>query len=414
MERLRAHRFELDPTDRQRTAFRRAADLARKAYNWGLAERERDYRERVQPARERGERVRSLTTIDQMTRWRAIQDAEFPWAREFSSRIPRHALIDLDRAYQNWWAHRARHPRYKAKNRARAAFRLSEGVCVDARHVALPRMGAVRLKGHPDGRVRGTIKQATVSEMAGRWYVSLLVSEDAPEIIMRVPASDAEIVGVDVGLRHSLVLSTGEVIQGPRALKANLIRLRRAQQALARSQRSSARRRRKVARVARLHARVANIRRDWQHRVSDDLTCRFAVVGHEDLNVRGLSCHRGHNGRSWADLGIAELFRQLDYKAAWRGNTIVVVDRWYPSSKTCSACGARNTSLKRGDETFVCPACGIRLDRDLNAAINLRPVAVIPPETQNARRGNVRPRSAPPVLWQIPLKREPAGGRLAA
>ena len=275
-------------------------------------------------------------------------------------------------------------------------------------------MGRIRIKGHPGHRVTGTIKQATVSEQAGRWFVAILTAEDVAEVTLRSPATPDEIVGIDAGLRNSLTLSNGEVISGPRALAASLRRLARYSRVMSRRQQGSGRRKTARARVAREHAKVANVRRNWQHGVSDDLTRRFAVIGHETLAVKNLSNKKNHNGRAWADLGIAELFRQVGYKAAWRGVTVVKADRWYPSSKTCSSCGAKHQHLKRGDTVFLCSRCGFRLDRDLNAARNLRPVAAIPVETQNARGGNVRPRPAQPVLWQIPLKREPASGCRAA
>lgn len=137
-------------------------------------------------------------------------------------------------------------------------------------------------------------------------------------------------MGIDVGLKQSLVLSTGEVIQGPRALEVSLLKLRRAQKAASRSQRNSGRRKVKVARVARIHLRVANVRGNWLHKVSNRLTKEHAIIGHEGLNIRGLASKKRRQGRAWADLGAPELFRQLAYKAAWRGVTVVVADRFYP------------------------------------------------------------------------------------
>jgi putative transposase len=153
------------------------------------------------------------------------------------------------------------------------------------------------------------------------------------------------------------------------------------------------RRAKKVLAVARTHARVADIRTPF-HGVSDRLTREFAAVGHEGLNLDGLSRRGHHQGRAWADLGIAELFRQLAYKGAWRGVPIVVADRFYPSSQLCNRCGWRNHALTLKERTFACASCGLVLDRDLNAALNLRPVAAMPAETQNARGGIVSPGSA--------------------
>jgi putative transposase len=167
------------------------------------------------------------------------------------------------------------------------------------------------------------------------------------------------------------------------------------------------RRRRKVARVARTHARVANIRGHWLHQVSDRLTREYAVIGHEKLALKNMANRKRRLGRALADLGAGELFRQLAYKASWRGVEIVVADRFYPSSQLCSGCGWRNLSLSLKDRVFTClnPACGLVIDRDHNAALNLCPVAVKPTETLNARGGRIRPDSD---AWHIPLKREPS------
>lgn len=269
------------------------------------------------------------------------------------------------------------------------------------------------------------IRFATVGERAGRWYVALTVQQ-----AMSDPASLAPIgepIGIDIGLRHALTLSTGEVIDSPKPLAVSLRKLRRRQRALARSEAArkrqelvlreqgrlgakerlprSARQQSKQRQVARLYARIANIRANWLHGVSNRLTRQYPVIGHEKLAIKNLSNKQRHNGRAWADLGAGELFRQIAYKAAWRGVTVVVADRFYPSSQLCSSCGYRKRDLTLRDRIFVCPACGLRLDRDDNAAINLRPVAVIPTETLNARGGNVSPSprgTSVTVLWQIP------------
>jgi putative transposase len=415
METLRGYRFELDPNDRQRTQLTRAAGLARFVWNWGLAARQDHYEQVVKPARERGEKVSGLSRFDQINAWNAVKDEVAPWAREHSSRIAEYALDDLEAAYAAWFRglktkRRVGRPRFKVKDRSPARFRTRGGVSVDANGVSLPRIGRLRIKGKtcrvPDD---ATIRFATVSERAGRWYVSLTVRETIAEPVTPV----GEPVGIDVGLAHSVVLSTGDVIESPRVLRANLARLRRAQKALSRSQRNSARRKKDAARVARLHARVANVRSAWLHGVSNRLTREHAVIGHEDLALAGLIRRRRgfRHARAWSDLGAGELFRQLAYKAAWRGVTIVTADRSHPSSQLCSGCGAQNRALTLKDRTFSCPACGLLIDRDHNAALNLRPVAVMPTETLNARRGGVSPGSE--TTWQLPLKREPSPAPVA-
>jgi putative transposase len=410
MEVHSAYRFEIDPSDRQRTNLRRSAGLSHKAWNWGLGERKADYETRVKPARERGETVRSITAFDQINAWNKAKVEIAPWACEHSSRIPEHALTALDKSYKAWWAalksgRRAGPPRFKTRGKCKESFTTHGAIKVDPTGITLPRIGRLRIKGSTR-RVQGKILTATVSRTADRWFLSLTVERDIDEPI--VPNGGP--VGIDMGLTQSLVLSTGEVIQGPRALKTSLVKLRRAQKAVARSQRNSGRRKVKVVKVARIHARVANVRGNWLHGVSDRLTREHAVIGHEDLNIRGLASRKSRQGRAWADLGAGELFRQIAYKAAWRGVTVVVADRFYPSSQLCSNCGFKHAALTLKDRQFICPSCGFTSDRDLNSAFNLRPVAVMPTETLNARGGGVSPDSN---VWQIPMKREPRSGMVA-
>lgn len=192
--------------------------------------------------------------------------------------IPEHALSSLDKAYKAWWkalksGRRAGPPRFKARGKCRESFTTHGIIKVDATGITLPRLGRLRIKGSTR-RVAGRILTATVSRTADRWFLSLTAERD----IATPTAPVGGPVGIDVGLTQSLVLSTGEVIQGPRALKVSLAKLRRAQKAVARSQRSSNRRKAKVAAVAGIHARVANIRNDWLHNVSDRLTREHAVT----------------------------------------------------------------------------------------------------------------------------------------
>lgn len=181
--------------------------------------------------------------------------------------------------------------------------------------------------------------------------------------------------GVDLGVSALATLSTGETITGPKPHKALLGRLQRLSRSLSRKQKGSANRAKAKAKLARLHARIANIRMDALHKLTSDLTRRFHTIGIEDLNVRGMVKNR-HLARSIADMGFFEFRRQLTYKAAMRGGQVVVADRWFASSKTCSACGHKLENLPLSARAWTCPSCGKTHDRDTNAAINLKHMAV--------------------------------------
>ena len=214
-------------------------------------------------------------------------------------------------------------------------------------------------------------------------------------------------VGVDVGVKELAVLSDGTVIHNPRTLGSGLKRLRRAQRTLSRKAKGSNRRRRARERVARLHARIANRRSDMLNKLTDTLSRTYADIGVEDLNVAGMV--RNHRlARAVEDASFAELRRQLAYKTARTGARLHVIDRYYPSSRTCSACGTVKAKLSLSERVYHCEKCGLTIDRDLNAAINIQ-VAGSAPETLNARGGDIRRADAKRQATPSPVKREPSG-----
>jgi putative transposase len=221
-------------------------------------------------------------------------------------------------------------------------------------------------------RFTGKILSATISRVADRWFVSITVDVPDPQL---PKAENQGVVGVDLGVSALATLSTGEVIPGPKPHKALLSRLRRLSRSLSRKQRGSANRAKAKAKLARLHARIAAIRQDALHKLTTSLTRRFHTIAIEDLNVHGMMANR-HLARSIADMSFFELRRQLQYKAAMRGGQVVVADRFFASSKTCSACGHKLETLPLSVREWTCPACGIVHDRDVNAAKNLERLAL--------------------------------------
>jgi putative transposase len=293
----------------------------------------------------------------------------------------------------------------------------------DERHVVLPRIGRVRTCEdtsallRPVRDVRARILNATVSYETGPWFVAF-----GCEVKRQVVASNGhdDTVGVDVGVLTLATLSTGEVVPGPRALRVGLRKLRRLSRHHSHSQRGSANRRKAATRLARHHARGANLRRDHLHKLTTRLAKNHGRIVVEDLNVSGMSRSargtRDQPGRSvrrgLADASFGELHRQLQYKCRWYGAELVVADRFFPSSRTCSRCGAALADLQLAERTFRCQSCGLSLDRDLNAAINLAgwahpDVAGSAPETRNAC-----PRGGQPALCAVaPMTQETGASR---
>lgn len=356
---LLAHKIALDPNAAQAVYFARASGTARFAYNWALAEWQRQYKAGEKPSEVSLRRQLNTNKRDQ-----------FVWMFDVTKCAVQEAIIDLGAAYRAFFEKRGKYPRFKRKT-DRAAFCAANEAGTfraDGERIKLPVIGWVRMR--EAVRFSGPLKRATVSREAGRWFVSLMIETDDVRPVMQPGA----VVGVDLGVSALATLSTGEVIEGPKSHKAALRRLRRANKAQARKRRGSANFRKAKARLGRLHARIANIRRDATHKLTTDLAKTYRVIGIEDLNVRGMSANR-HLARAVMDGGFFELRRQLDYKARLYGSRIVVASRWYPSSKTCSCCGVIKPTLDLAERMFRCTDCGFEAGRDHNAALNLAGMA---------------------------------------
>jgi putative transposase len=419
---------------------------ARFTFNWGLAL----VKERLD-ARKQGEEVFLPWSYHALyTEWRQARDEVAPWRGEVPYTAFLTGLEGLGRGLQGFSrarkaGRRAGFPRFRAKGRCPERIFFMHADChpVDARWIKIPRLGLVRssesvnklnrlLARDPKARiVRSTLTQKS----PGRWFISFSVERSPKRRHARRPDS---VVGVDLGIRALATLSTGERIENRRPLERSLRVLARHQRRLNRQRRAnnpgnysadgrvkpglrewerSERMKRTADRVRRLHERIANLRREASHRLTTSLTHEFGVIGVESLNLTGMLRDR-HISRSLTDAGLGEILRQLRYKASWSAVTLVAADRFYPSSKTCSSCGEVKAKLSRSEVVFNCDQCGLVLDRDENAALNLAQLALeathsegrrthLAPtggERLNARRGQVRPGS--PGVGRSPLKRE--------
>ncbi|WP_127504367.1 IS607 family element RNA-guided endonuclease TnpB [Actinoplanes solisilvae] len=433
MKTIQAYRFALDLTPVQHRNVLAHAGAARVAHNWALA--------RVKAVMGQRAAERSYCVSDGMLTpalswslaglrklWNAAKPQVAPWWAEVSKEAFNTGLDALARGLKNWADSRTGKragraigfPRFKSRRRTTPSVRFTTGairVEPDRKHVVLPRMG--RLKLHESARKlarrleAGTarILSATVRRDGGRWHVSFTVEVDRAE---RTPTRPDSVIGVDVGIKHLAVLSTGDLVPNPRHLASAQARLRALGRAVSRKtgpdrrtgQRPSDRWRRAAARLGRAHARVAHLRRDTTHKLTNKLAATYGTVVVEDLNVAGMLTNR-RLARHIADAGFAELRRQLAYKTAWNGGRLLVADRWYPSSKTCSACGAVKTKLALSEREYRCEACGLVLDRDRNAALNLAALAAL---FDTAGSGPVAARGADQktrVCGQVAVKREP-------
>lgn len=380
IEIVRAYKTELDPTVEQRRLLVKHVGAARWAYNWGLGEKIK--------AREAG---RMPTAIDLHRRLNRLKKTDFPWLYEVSKCAPQEALRDLDRALRNFRrmdrrGRRAGFPRFKSRKRGLGTCRLTGSIVVGERSIQLPRVGRVRLKERRYLPTAGVhVLSATISERAGRWFISLNVEQDIPTVQSRGPAA-----GVDLGLVRIATVSDGTMFPSPRTLPRLQRKLRRAQKALSRRRRGSRNRTRAAREVARTYARIADARTDLLHKVTTHLTRTKSVIGVEDLNASGMLKNRCI-AKAVSEAAFHRFRSLLEYKARWYGVSVVVASRSFPSSKTCSVCGYRRDEMPLSLRTFRCPSCCAELDRDLNAALNLLAVAVSCTDTQNTCGEDVSP-----------------------
>ena len=284
-----AHKIALDPSNVQATYFAKAAGVARFAYNWALAEWKRQY--------DAWKADNSLPKPSQAALGRqlnAIKLEQFPWMLEVTKNAPQMAIIQLGQAFKNFFAGRAKYPKFRKKG-AHDRFTLTNDLfSVEGSRIRIPKLGWVRMR--ESLRFAGKIMSATISRVADRWFVSIVVDTEDPP---KRKAENQGIVGVDLGVSALATLSTGETITGPKPHKALLDRLRRLSRNLSRKQKGSRNRQKAKAKLARLHARIANIRADALHKLTSDITRRFHTVGIEDLNVRGMmATHQVRRGRA--------------------------------------------------------------------------------------------------------------------
>jgi IS605 OrfB family transposase len=424
MKITRGYKTELDPTGKQTLLLTQCAGVSRFAYNYGLARKKEVY----------AQTGKQISAIDLMKELTARKQTDLPWLKNVSKWVYQNALRHVDEALGHFFRRlRERKagkphkqlgfPSFKKKSRGLGSFQLDAPIRVWASRIQLPKLGIIRLKERNYIPTAGVnILSATVSERAGRWYVSVLVVEDVEE---PVPAS-GEPIGVDLGVKTLAVCSgTRPDIPNPQALRANLKRLSRLQRHLSRCQKGSANREKARKLVARQHARIANIREDALHQATASLTHaaltpsdrlqlttflaaqfptpktkaeaekqkkqikklihrtsegnapnRPQILVLEDLHVKGMMKNRKLS-RAIADVGFAEFKRQIAYKSVWNGEGLFVADRFYPSTKRCSRCGQVKETMELSERTYRChqEGCDLVMDRDKNAAENLADLA---------------------------------------
>ena len=369
----RAYRYRFYPTEEQARQLAQTFGCCRFVYNWGLATRKHAY----------FHEGKSLHYNDLAAMLPSLKE-QYPWLREVSSVPVQQALRHLERAYINFFEGRADYPVFKTKRSDQSATYAANAFAWDGSTLTLAKMDApLAIVWHrplPEGAKPSSV--TVTRDSAGRYFVSILVREE----IKPLPIT-SKMVGLDLGLKSFVVTSDGEEIANSQYYRRDEKKLAKAQRKHARKKKGSQNRKKAQRKVARIHARIADRRRNYQHQLSTSIMHENQVVCVESLAVKNM-VKNPYLSKSISDVGWGEFVRQLGYKAKWYGRTLVKIDQWYPSSKTCSACGYILDSLDLSIRTWVCPACGTRHDRDTNAARNVLTEGL---SALNACGGNVRP-----------------------
>ncbi len=398
-----ATKIRLYPNAAQQDLIARQLGCVRFVWNKALALKKAAWEERREP-------LSIHTLITMLPVWKA---GDHPWLKDADSQALQTTLRHLDRAYAHFFARRAQFPHFKKKHAGRQSYAYPQRVKVEDGKVLLPKIGWVKAVVHRE--IMGVIKTVTVSRSATGKYYAAVLTEDGkalPEPVRHLE----HVTGIDLGLHDAVTTSDGAKTPNPRFLRRALKNLRRKQQSLSRKVEAAKGRCAAAGRpvadlrdyfgnniaqarqqVARAHERVRDARTDWQHQVSRQLADENQAVCAETLNVKGMMKNR-RLSRAIADVGWAGLVTKIEAKLKAQGGYLVRVDRFFPSSKTCSRCGAKNTDLTLKDRTWTCAACGTTHDRDVNAAINIRQQGILQLKAAglsvSAHGGSVNP---PPI-----------------
>ncbi|WDV51348.1 RNA-guided endonuclease TnpB family protein [Streptomyces coeruleorubidus] len=391
----RAFKYRFYPTDAQAAELSRTFGCVRKVYNMALAARTEAWA--------RQERVNYNQTSAMLTEWKKTE--ELAYLNDVSSVPLQQCLRHLQTAFTNFFGKRAKYPRFKSRKKSRrsaeyttSGFRFRDGKLTLAK-MTEP-LDIVWSRPLPQGATPSTV---TVSQdAAGRWFVSLLCDDPG---VKPLPAADTAI-GVDVGLDHLLTLSTGEKVANLRHERRDRARLAKAQRELSRKAKESNNRAKARRKVARIHARIADRRRDHLHKLTTRLVRENQTLVIEDLTVRTMVRNR-KLARAISDAAWAQFRSLMEYKAAWYGREVIAVDRFFPSSRLCSHCGALQDKMPLHVRTWTCDSCGTTHDRDVNAAKNLLAAGL----AVTVCGAGVRPQRSTPggqsATKQKPSQREP-------
>lgn len=315
----------------------------------------------------------SISEFDLNTHITVLKDI-YPWLKEVNSQSLQQASKNLNSAYNKFFKEGAGFPKKKSKKNPLQSFQIPQHYRIEGKKIWIPKVGWIKIKLHRD-MMQGNMKTATISRTpTGKYYISIIV-ENELEYPEKQEYSHPTMIGVDVGSITFATLSTGEKIDHPKFLKSSIKRLKCLQKRVSMKVIGSNNRRKAVKHLSRIHELISNQRNDFQHKVSKKLICENQAVAVETLNIKGMM--KNHcRAQSTGDSAWYSFVLKLQYKAEWFGKTVLKINQWLPSTKTCNICGYKHPNMDESIREWQCPVCKTYHDRDINAAINIKNFAL--------------------------------------
>ena len=359
---LKAMKYRIYPTKAQITLIEKHFGSTRFVYNYFLDYRQKEYTKG-------NKKVGYMITQAELTKLKKQED--YKWLNECGSQSLQMALRNLDIAFTKFFKKQGGYPKYHSKKNTHQSFTAPQNIKVANNRVYLPKFtkDGIKLKYHRKIPNDAILKQATISRHNNQYFISILIDDNIP-IPKPIKAKNA--VGLDMGITHQFITSDGVKYPNPKYYSKSQKKLLKLQRRLSKKQKGSNNRNKAKLKVQKLHTKVTNQRRDNLHKISNEITNQYDIICLETLNVKGMI--KNHKlAKSIADVAWSEFMRQLEYKASWRGKTIIKIDKWFPSSQICSHCGANTGKKPLNIRKFDCPECHKKdIDRDINAAVNIR------------------------------------------
>ena len=366
---LKAFKYRIYPTKTQIQLIEKHFGSTRFLYNYFLDYRQKEYA--------KGNKATYMSTQSKLTEIKKFK--EFEWLNECGSQSLQMALRELDNSYQRFFKQLGGYPNFKSKKNNHQSFTAPQNIKIENNKTYLPKFtkDGIKTKFHRDIPKDAILKQATISRTNNQYFISILVDDNIPT---PKPIKAKNAVGLDVGTET--LITTSDYVKYPnlRHTKKYEQKLKKLQKALSKKQHSrkkgdttpkSNNYLKQLKKVQKLHTKIYNSRKDYLNKISNEITNQYDIICIESLNIKGMVKNK-RLSKSISDVAWGEFMRQLEYKATWKGKTIIKISKWFPSSQICSNCGSGTGKKPLNIRKFVCPHCNTSHDRDVNASINIR------------------------------------------